>query len=442
MRQLASLALLTTVLVACGDSAGPADEEHEWIEPSWPELRSDEAHDEDPLLDADEELAFARDHRLLALDLYHQTRQASSWSGKNLMLSPYSLRSALAMVYGGSVGLAHTQIRDVMHFSLEGERQHVAFNWLDDQLRARAQPQIMTNGEVTDEVIVAPVNAAWVEGSIADDIAQPFIDQLAVHYDAGLYLADFNNQLETERARINQWVEARTRGLIPDLLPDLPPVTTMVMVNALHLKAPWAEAFDRKQTRSGSFTRLDGSTVNVDLMSSGTGLSVGYAEDIDYLALALPLRGAELEVVIVMPLGDFASFEDALDEPRLAEILAGLEGSFWAVQMPRVSVASTFALKPELEELGMIEPFDPQEPVEPFADIGPVGKLWEVHHQVNVALDEGGVEAAAATAAVFEEEGGAEFEQVVIDRPFFLMIRDRPSDTLLFFGRVLDPNVG
>ena len=51
---------------------------------------------------------------------------------------------------------------------------------------------------------------------------------------------------------------------------------------------------------------------------------------------------------------------------------------------------------------------------------------------------------AAATAVVYEDEaGGGDGDQLVrIDRAFFLMIRDRPSDQLLFFGRVLDPTGG
>jgi len=29
--------------------------------------------------------------------------------------------------------------------------------------------------------------------------------------------------------------------------------------------------------------------------------------------------------------------------------------------------------------------------------------------------------------------------EIVVDRPFMLAIRDAPTDTLLFFGRVLEP---
>ncbi len=443
MRRLLPLTLLTLCFAtACGDLASSPAAEEEWPEPTWPELRSEQPHDADPLLDADEELGFARDHRLLALDLYHQTRQ--SLPGENLMLSPYSLRTAFAMLYGGSVGLAREQLRDTLHFSLDGERQHVAFNWLDDQLRARALPEVVNGDRTTDEVIVAPANAVWVSDGLAEQIEQPYVDLLSIHYDSGLRLADFSEDREGERTKINAWVEARTRGLIPELIKEFPEVVTMVLVNALYIKAPWAEPFDPNATGSGPFTRLDGTVVDVDMMSAPAGISVAYAEDVDYQAVSLPLRGRDLELVVILPTGDFASFEDSLDEARLAAILAGLESAFWNVRMPRLSVASRLRLKQPLQALGMTEPFKTSEPVEPFSEIGLVGNVFEVYHDVNVILDEGGVEAAAATAVVLEEEGGGggPDDTITINRPFFLMIRDRPTDTLLFFGRVLDPSAG
>ena len=49
-----------------------------------------------------------------------------------------------------------------------------------------------------------------------------------------------------------------------------------------------------------------------------------------------------------------------------------------------------------------------------------------------------GTEAAAATAVVVGIESVP--PPVVIDRPFILLIRDIPTNTVLFLGRVLDPS--
>jgi serpin B len=67
-----------------------------------------------------------------------------------------------------------------------------------------------------------------------------------------------------------------------------------------------------------------------------------------------------------------------------------------------------------------------------------------IYHQVFFAIDEAGVEGAAATAIVMgggfspQEPPTAEYT-VTFDRPFLVLVRDRATGTLLFMGRVNQP---
>ena len=77
-------------------------------------------------------------------------------------------------------------------------------------------------------------------------------------------------------------------------------------------------------------------------------------------------------------------------------------------------------------------------------DGGPPGTLFIGHviHEAFVAVDEAGTEAAAATVVIFpgpvspEPPPRIEFE---IDRPFIFVVRDIETRTILFIGRVLNP---
>ena len=62
-------------------------------------------------------------------------------------------------------------------------------------------------------------------------------------------------------------------------------------------------------------------------------------------------------------------------------------------------------------------------------------------HEVFVAVDEAGTEAAAATAVVMQRAGGmpAPPKPFVVDRPFLFVIHDVEHGTPLFVGRVADP---
>ena len=55
-------------------------------------------------------------------------------------------------------------------------------------------------------------------------------------------------------------------------------------------------------------------------------------------------------------------------------------------------------------------------------------------------LGASGWKAAAATAIVFQLTSALITDlQITIDRPFIFLIQDKPTGTILFLGRVLDP---
>ncbi|MBA3454634.1 MAG: hypothetical protein H0T42_16225 [Deltaproteobacteria bacterium] len=59
--------------------------------------------------------------------------------------------------------------------------------------------------------------------------------------------------------------------------------------------------------------------------------------------------------------------------------------------------------------------------------------------QLHVNRDRHGTEAAAATAVIVNTDSVPESATLTVDRPFVFYIRDIPTGTILFVGRVLDP---
>lgn len=63
-------------------------------------------------------------------------------------------------------------------------------------------------------------------------------------------------------------------------------------------------------------------------------------------------------------------------------------------------------------------------------------------HKAFVTVDEAGTEAGAATAIIGVGIAmPGETAVVTMNRPFIFLIRDRPSGTVPFMGRVTDPSV-
>ena len=370
-----------------------------------------------------------------AFDLY----QAVRTSDGNLFYSPYSISLALAMTYAGARGETASQMADVLHYSLPNDRLHSAFNALDLDLARRPEQAADVDKDQRFELNI--VNSIW--GQKGWPFLSEFLDLLALNYGAGMRLVDYMNAPEEARLAINDWVSEQTKARIKDLVPQglITPDTTLVLVNAIYFKAAWQYEFDSSQTKDGPFTLLDGSQVSAPLMSLDHLASLGYASSDGWQAVTLPYKGGMTEMVIIVPdEGWFTEFEASLSADRFDEILAGMEPKMVALTMPKFSFTSSYQLKDVLSGMSMPLAFDDEQ-----ADLSGIdGRrdlfIRDVVHKAFVAVDEAGTEAAASTAVIIAPTAMLMPDvELTIDRPFFFVIRDVPTDSILFVGRVVDP---
>ena len=199
-----------------------------------------------------------------------------------------------------------------------------------------------------------------------------------------------------------------------------------VLTNAIYFNGNWAFQFEEEFTQDEPFTLLDGSTVTVPMMSQTEPFL--YAEGEGYQALALPYQGVPVSMLFVLPAeGQFAEIEEMFSAEFLNEIATNLATQPVELSVPKFTFESEFNLSQTLAEMGMPSAFGGE------ADFsGMTGErdlfISDVVHKAFVAVDEEGTEAAAATAVIMK-----------LDRPFLFLIRDDDMGTILFAGRVLNP---
>lgn len=434
---------------ACPDTEGEGEGEAETEtdagddadDATWSMVQSELPRDIYPTPSREEVAVFTLDQQALALDLYHVLRTQDP--GQGFCISAYSLQQAFGMLYGGSAGQAKAQLKAALHFSLADDRQHVALNWQDLELNSRNLDAIDLPDEYKDPLTLRTANGVWLTQELGDAVEDAYLDLLAVNYGEGVYLADFSSDqtAEAERQAINMWVSERTNDLVPELLPMgmIDKQTTAVLANALYVKAPWDQPFDEDMTSKQDFTLQDASKVKVDMMSNAA-LEARYGQGPDYTALAIPLRGIALEVVFVVPEGDLDEFEAGFDAASLAAVLDDLRWEFVSTHVPRFDLSAKLNLTSVLaEQLGMPAPFN-----DPGAFSGIVGEgvgvISDVVHDTVIKVAEHGIDAAAATGVVVVATAAVEPSyDFWVDRPFIVMIHDRPTNSLLFLGRVLEP---
>jgi serpin B len=370
-----------------------------------------------------------------AFDLY----QAAVSSGGNQVFSPYSISLAFAMVYGGARGATASQIAEVLHYNLPDERFHPAFNALDLDLDRR--PGQASNVDEKDRFELTIANALW--GQDGWPFLPEYLDLLAANYGAGMRLVDFENSPDNARRLINDWVSDQThkriQNIIPPGLPD--PATRLALVNAIYFKAVWEHKFDHKKTSPEPFNLLNGDVVSVEMMEMKHGENFPYAAGDGWQAIALPYKGNLVDMVIIVPdAGNYENFEASLTADRYEAILASLETQEVLLSMPKFTFEAEYGLNDMLVGMGMTDAFNPD--LADFSGIDGTQLLYisNALHKAFIAVDEDGTEAAAATVVLMGLTAmPVEGIVLTIDRPFFFVIRDVPTGSILFMGRALDP---
>jgi len=399
------------------------------------QAQSDQQRITDPAVPAADLDTLVDGNNAFGMDLYQELAAASA---DNLFFSPLSISQALAMTYAGARGNTVTEMADTLHITLGDAELHPAWNALDLALASRGQNAQASDGQ---GFRLNVVNSTW--GMIGYPFETPFLDTLALHYGAGMYLVDFRADPEGSRDTINTWVEDQTEGRIEDLIPPdvITEITRLVLVNAIYFNAAWLYPFEEQNTQDGPFHRLDSVAVTVPLMYQQE--TFGYATGDGWQAVELLYDGQDLSMVVVLPdAGRFAEIEGGLDAATLDTMVAALQPTSVGLTLPRFTYTSSFMLKETLQTLGMVDAFEfgPAD----FSGMDGSRSLYigAVIHKAFVDVNEAGTEAAAATAVVMDF--GTSISPtplpVTVDRPFLFLIRDLQTGAVIFTGRVMDPS--
>jgi serpin B len=400
-------------------------------------LESQAGRDTSPSISEADLDALVSGNSAFALDFYHLVRQRSDG---NIFFSPYSLSQALAMTYAGARNRTERQMAEVLHFELPQATLHTAFNALDLALSER-DDQALINSKKSQAFQLDIANSLWGERTYP--FLAEFIDLLGRQYGAGLRIVDFIQKPEESRQVINQWVLLQTQEKIKDLLPEdsIETDTRLVLVNAIYFNADWLNPFEGGATSDWPFTLLDGSQVNVPMMSLEHPTVLASLAGQGFQAVELPYVGETVSMVLVVPdPGSYADFEAGMELGRFQEIIRDLSFQTVALSLPRFSFESEFQLKESLSEMGMIDAFSAEDAN--LSGIDGTQQLYidNVYHKAYIDVDEKGTEAAAASAVVVAEESALMGQvSLTVDRPFMFFILDKPTGTILFMGRVLNP---
>lgn len=361
---------------------------------------------------------------LFAVDLY---RQLCSGDG-NLFFSPFSISAALAMAYAGASGSTQTQMAQALHFSLDQDRLHPAFSYLD-----AAVTQAAEEGGVQLRV----ANALWPQKG--EKLLKEFTSVLRKSYGVKAKPVDFA-EAEEVRLMINAWVEDKTESKIKDLIAPgvLDSLTRLVLANAIYFYGDWINKFDPNLTSEAPFYGTAGESA-VQMM--GQRNAFRYTERDGLQVIDLPYTGDGISMQVLLPAepDGLAALEGSLTSGSLAAWTAGLAETEVDLFLPKFELSCAFRLDDALKSLGMEDAFSHQ------ADFSGINGFQDLFisaalHKAFISVNEEGTEAAAASTVVMTMKS-VPFPAVIFraDHPFIFLIRERSTGSILFLGRFTDP---
>lgn len=346
--------------------------------------------------------------------------------GENIFISPFSISAALAMTLNGARDETNVEMTETLKYS----------GWNKDSLNTAFRDLLQLLPDLDKKVKINNANSIWYRTGF--EVLPDFLDVNKNFFNAEVRDKDFSNPNSV--IEINKWIEDKTEGKIRDVLKTLDPQAVMLLINAIYFKAQWKNEFDKKETKIEKFYLENGNQINVSMMHSSK-MKLPFYQSSKFSMIDLPYSDSVYTMSILLPninhgvdeiINDLniVNWENIQDKMFNTEI---------DVAIPKFKLEYKTSLKSILPNLGMKLAFIPG--VADFSGINSFGNLYidDVIHQSFVEVDEAGTEAAAATVVIISNTSvGNEF---YANRPFVFLIRDNKTKSILFIGKMMNPQI-
>ena len=350
---------------------------------------------------------------------------------KNYMVSPLSIKMALALAANGAGGSTETEILSCICVP-----DLNSFNDLSKELIQRYSK--------TENLKLSIANSIWINSDKTKQNFSPDYElKVKEFYNADVKTTNNKNAVSD----VNSWVNEKTNGKIPTIIDN--PDFWASLVNAIYFKGAWQKEFSQSATQKDDFTSQNGLVSQIDFMNKISWMPIYNSEGIT--AIELPYKNrfdkissdgmylgadvyTDLNVSMYLMMGE--NIENP--ESQLNNIINSklLNSSYTKFSMPKFKIEFETSLNEILNKLVITDAFSMEKA--DFKKMFNMGNMFITNtiHKTYISVDEKGTEAAAVTAIAMA--GSAlppEPVEIKFNKPFWFVVRDNFSGETLFIGR-------
>ena len=350
--------------------------------------------------------------------------QESGDPGDNVLVSPDSILTAMAMAEAGASGDTLSEMES-------------AFGGISRD--AYAEYLSTLNSRLTDDKSIKYhiADSVWYRKGLME-CRKEFLQKNVDFFRSQIFAAPFGDSTVSD---MNSWVYNKTRGMIPSIINRLSPEDRLVLINAIAFEGTWAEPYMEGQIQPGAFTCADGS-VTMDLnMLHGTEHT--YVEICGAEGFIKPYAGGKIAFLGLEP-PEGVSAEDFVRKLTGKDFIEGYnsrrtEKIVVNTVMPEFRYDYETELVGTMQKLGINDAFDPA--AADFSELSDTSVyISDILHKTHIELDRNGTKAAAVTAIIAKNTSivtePPEVKEVHLDHPFVYAIIDTETGLPLFIGTV------
>ncbi|RLM69322.1 putative non-inhibitory serpin-Z9 [Panicum miliaceum] len=385
------------------------------------------------------EEALAASQRAFCLPLAGRVLAASATG--NAAVSPAAAHASLALAAAAARGATRRQLLQVL--GCGGGGRGAAADAAN--VSSRVVKRVLRDRSPSGGPLLRFAGGIWADASTK--LSPAFVVAARNVYGSAARTADFMNEPEVAAKQINSWVIESTKCTVTSLQPDVSfdQNTGLVLGSVLYFGGRWLHRVDIRSTAAQKFHCLDGTCVDVPFVEYDR--TRPFAVHEGFKVIKLPYQQGKNERKFSMYLflpdaydGLFELTKKIFAEPSFLEQHLPTEKRHVDIRVPKFTVSFQIDMKEILKEMGLELPFhrdaDFADMVKDDESSGPLF-LSDVLHKAILEVNDKMIEEASFSTGIGKPSPAEHF---VADHPFFFIIREEVSGSVIFMGHILDPS--
>lgn len=351
-----------------------------------------------------------------SLDIFKEIIKGDE--NKNIVISPFSISSALTMVYQGARNSTRESMKKTLHYQIVNI----------DKINGDYKKSLSKLIKHDKDLQVDMSNSIWIDEG--KEVCNDFIKVNQDIFNAHVLQLNLSNKQTLDK--INKWIEESTNNKIHGVIDTMPRGADMYLINAVYFKGKWMEKFNKKNTCKQNFYCEDGRIIEVMMMSKTGQVKYGNGEDYEVIKLDYVDGKTSMYVVLPNQGKSVNSFIEQMNRSKWEAIKNKcVVKDNVSVNIPRFTMEYGIKnLEQSMTNLGMGIAFTKQAD---FSGIGDNLAISGIAHKAVIDINEEGSEGSVTTVVKIERSTAVDF---IANRPFLFVVCNNESDTILFIGKM------